>query len=743
MTNEDNKLIDLRSKVFEPVGLEPAYRLQYEGENEGGSQTLQDYLRIVWGRKFLVAALSLLGGLIGASTILPQTPSYRARTSIEIQGRKDNLSLRAVSGMGDASDVYLQTQVRILQSETLVGSVVKELTESAPSEVTQQPSAWQRLLSSMGFPTTPTTLPLNQVLPNMALSLRLSTPELTRIIEITAEAPDAKLAADFVNTLVSKFTQHNLESRWNNAQQTSAFLNRQLEDLQAKITSSEGRLQTYAKDSGLVLATESKTVSEEKLSQLQRELSNAQVERVTRQSRYELAKSQPVETLPDLYSSGPLGTYITRLTELRREYAEASSAFTPQHPRVQRVQAQIDVLEAAIRQEGSNILARLRNDYEASVQREKLLEDAYSAQAEVVGHLNDDSNRYEVLKREIDADRQLYSTLLQQVKEIGIASAMDVSNVWVVDPATVRTRPYRPDVYQASAMGLVIGTVFGIVVVLALERLDTRLRYPGKALTALRMQELGAIPQAKVALGKHHRLKLSKSNRGAGSVELATWQNKDSLLAESFRATVASILFAHSNGHAPAVIVVASPHANEGKTMTVTNLGIAIAEIGRPVLLIDADTHSPRLHKIFDVGNSWGMSDLLREHIPVSEYPIEAIARPTKVPNLYLLTSGTGTAVTSNLLHSARMIQLVSRLRESFPNVLIDTPPTLQFSEARVLGRMADGVVLVFRAAKTQRETANAVRQRFEEDRTCVVGCILNDWNPKRMPGYMRNYYYQ
>jgi capsular exopolysaccharide synthesis family protein len=740
VSNENHELpVSLQKRTVEPASAAPdwSYRFPFEPWEESEAQSVWDYLRILWRRKGFIAALSILGALIGASTILPQTPTFRARTALEIQ-RRDNIGLR-IAATGEASDVYLQTQVKILTSETLLNQVIQDIKDKGPGDVTEQLSALQNVLDTLGYPVTKPVLPIDPVLRLTALSVRINTPQGTRIIEIFCDAPDPKLAADFANTLVSRFSQRSLESRWNNAQETTAFLNKQLDDLQTKIGASESRLRAYAKESDLNLTPESKTVSEEKLRQLQHELSNAQVERVTKQSRYELAASQPIESVPELYNSGPLATYRTRLIELQREHAELSAAFTPQHYRVQRVQAQIDVLEAAIKTEGDNILARLRNDYEAAGRREKLLEEAYGTQAETVARLSEGASQYEVLKREVDADRQLYTTLLQQVKEIGITSTMDASNVSVIDPATARTRPYRPDLPQATALGFLTGMVLSLAFVIARERADTRLKHPGKTLESLRMPDLGAIPAARMALGKR-AFKRLKANKNGSAVELATWQNKDSFLAESFRAVVASILFSHSNGHVPKVIVVSSPHPNEGKTMTVTNLGIAIAEIGRPVLLMDADTHDPRLHKIFDVGNSWGLSDLLREHTPVSEYPKEAIARPTSVPNLFLLPSGTGTVVTSNLLYSPRMVELIERLREDYQHILIDTPPILQFSDARIVGRAADGVVLVFRAEKTLAETALAARQRFVEDGTSVLGCILNDWNPKRTPGYSRSY---
>jgi len=174
-----------------------------------------------------------------------------------------------------------------------------------------------------------------------------------------------------------------------------------------------------------------------------------------------------------------------------------------------------------------------------------------------------------------------------------------------------------------------------------------------------------------------------------------------------------------------------SRYPSEGKTTVVSNLALALAEINRRVLIIDADLRRPWLHQIFDVANSWGLSDLLRERNPIANCPLEAVARQTDIPGLYLLPSGPGTHSVSTLLHSPRTKDLLQRVRKEFDTVLIDTPPVMQISDARVLGQWAEGVVLVVRAGHTTRDAAKAATERFLEDGTRVLGTVLNGWDPK------------
>ena len=235
------------------------------------------------------------------------------------------------------------------------------------------------------------------------------------------------------------------------------------------------------------------------------------------------------------------------------------------------------------------------------------------------------------------------------------------------------------------------------------------------------------------------------TNGNVNRVELVTWQRKPSNMAESFRAVLTSILFSGQNGDRPHVLMLTSGSPREGKTTVATNLGIALAEIGRRVLLIDGDMRKPRLHEIFDLPNERGLSNILQEG-KLSDEELKGTVRETTVPGLSVLPSGPATSSAANLLHSEIMEDLLERLEKDFDMILIDTPPMLQMPDARVVGRLADGVILVVRAAHTTRDAALAMRQRFADDRTEVLGVILNDWNPRSSPngyyGYYNNGYY-
>jgi capsular exopolysaccharide synthesis family protein len=179
------------------------------------------------------------------------------------------------------------------------------------------------------------------------------------------------------------------------------------------------------------------------------------------------------------------------------------------------------------------------------------------------------------------------------------------------------------------------------------------------------------------------------------------------------------------------VFTSSSPH--EGKTSVVSNLALATAEIRRKVLIIDADLRRPRIHDIFETPNDRGLSDILREEL--HEASLAGLVHETKIPGLHVLPAGPATQAAAHLLYSPNFAALLTKFRTEYDMVLIDTPPMLQMTDARVAARLADAVVLIARSGKTSRDALLAARDRFLEDRIPILGTILNDWNPKKTLG--------
>jgi capsular exopolysaccharide synthesis family protein len=427
---------------------------------------------------------------------------------------------------------------------------------------------------------------------------------------------------------------------------------------------------------------------------------------------------------------------------LRREKAALETTFTAKHPKVQKVDAQLASLEKAFRNETQGVINRIRNDYEIALRQEKSLTSAYASQSQRVSAIGGKAAQFNALKREVETLRQMYQSLLMQANQTGMTNSVPVAPIRLVDPSSPARQPAQPVPAVNISFGAVAGLLLAGGIVFLRERLDSRVKSPGLSRVILNAPELGVIPstgldhQVKGLLGK-----LRKDETGHnGTGEIGFWEGRPSVLAESFRGTLASLLRTKDEfGRPPQVALVTSSGPGEGKTMISANLGIALAETGRRILLVDGDFRRPRLHQIFRMPNERSLMDLLQEDTPVAAYPVDALGMATPFEGLYLLPNRLGRGNITQALYSPRLPEVISRLREHYDMILIDSPPVLHLADARIVAKLVDGVILVIRAGKTDREVAVEAYQRICEDGLSLIGTVLNDWNPA---GTSKHYYY-
>jgi polysaccharide biosynthesis transport protein len=745
-------------------------RYAYRGDRQDngssdGWLSIFDYWRILKRRRWTLAVAALLGTLAGILVTLPRTPLYRARTTLEVQNMNSDFlntrQINPVAGEDSTANVLtdVQTQMKILESEDLIQRVIDKLREDHKLGSALRRHgllSWLREQLHLG-----NRNPANAdyLLRKMAMAnLTVRQMGQTRMIEISYQSSDPQFAADFLNTFGAEYIKSNLEARWKMSEHTGEWLAAQLEGMRVKLQKSEAALQEYAHRSGLLFTSppsgngpDKTNVSEEKLRQLQEELSRAQADRVAAQARYEVAKSQPPETLGDVLNDQFLRTLQGKLTDLRRQKAELVSIYTPKYENVRMVDAQIQSLQTEFEKERAAILGRIRNDYTAALGRERILAADYSAQSQVVMDQAGKSIQYNILKREADSNRQIYEAMLQQVKETSVASAIRASNIRIVDPAQIPREPFSPNLPFNSALGLFTGTVLGAGLALIRERGDRSLQFPGETPLWTKLPELGVIPSARLEARTAQESSRSALPGHRGSVarlpspeplknELIAWTHKSGITAEACRTVLASILFVGENGTRPRVLAFTSDGPADGKTTTVSNIAVVAAEVHRKILIIDADLRRPRMHEVFGISNECGLGDLLCADT-LEERVLDSVIRQTFIPNVYLLPSGPSLASASHLMYSPNLPVLLTRLKEEFDMVLVDTPPVLQATDARVIGRHVDSVVLVTHAGTTTHDAVVVVKQRFADDGTRVLGTILNDWKPDYSPNGCNGFY--
>jgi capsular exopolysaccharide synthesis family protein len=694
---------------------------------------LLEYLRILFGSKGLLLLAAAAGVLVALVLSYLQIPVFRASATVELQGLNgDYLNLKSfdpTTAFQDFSpEAEILTQAKIMQRDALLDQVVA----AVKSRSAKDSAPWQAALSYA----------------SSHVDVRLITG--THIVEMLCDSTDKQVATDFANTWAEEYIKENREARVRTTQQTEDSLRTQLEGVKARLERAEEDLLSYARTSRLMFTGEDNSnVAEDKLRQTQTAMSTAETERIAKQSAYELISAAPPDSAPQFLDDMAAREQQVKLDDMKAQLAELRTYMAPGHAKLIRLEAQIAELQATVRNRRAEMANRVRNDFVAAQRRENLLRLSYDAQAQVVTAQAQKAIRYKILMRDAEINRALYESLLQKVKEAGIAKAMRAGNVRLIQPAKPPRLPYKPRVLANAAMGLMAGLFLGITFITVRERADRNIRLPGESPGCLRIPELGAIPSAEAARShtplliepkllvepsRDREIVVSKS--GDAQLASAAATAELSFVADSFGAILASLLFSTQNDVRYSGLVITSAGAGEGKSTIVSNLGLAMAETDRRVLLIDGDLRRPRLHQIFGVPNRGGLTELLRMEEPSAEFLASQLVRVTANSGLYMLPAGNALDQISNLLYSARLPKLLQRLGEEFDAVLIDSPPMLQAPDARILARVAGAAVLVIRAGQTSRDTAAAATQRFAEDGTPVLGTILNDWNLKGAPGY-------
>ena len=737
------ELADLCVPDFNPAG--------YARPSAGEPGSLLEYWRILTKRKgtlMLVAIASLMSGYFFTKL---QAPVYRARTLVQIESINDHfLNMRdANQSSSDATtespEYNIRTQVTVLQSRPVIERTLDKL--NLRNRILKDLKKRNGLFSPGSKAPHSAAATRAEITALASNSLRIRSQPNTHVLEITFDAKDPQIAADFANSLTSAFTEVTLENRLKITQDTSIWLTRQIQDVKAKLERSQLALQEYAHRANLTFTsqTETDTTAQERMKEMELELSRAEGDRIEKQARYELARQAPADSLPEVIDNGTLREYQVQLTQLRRELADLLSRFTPDYPKAVSTQAQIKSLQSALEKGRANILERTRNEYESAVRRETLLKTTNSELNGLMLSQADKLNHYSLLKQELDTSQKLYDAMTKRVKEADLDSAMRASNIQVIEAAQAPGRAYKPVLSLDMAFGLVSGLGLGCLVLIQRARANTRIQEPGEIALELNVPELGIIPAGDLKASPRFRLLPKKSAEVAngGKPELCTLQNAPSALAESFRLILASIhLWSQSSG--PMVIAFSSAQAGEGKSTVVSNLAIALSRMNRRVLLIDGDLRKRRLHRIFGLNNTTGLKEALLAASSAQSResePVQVIKVPD-IPNLFLLPSGKGE--TGEMIFFTNQLRaLLQRLKTQFDMILVDTPPLLQVADARLICHEADSCVLVV-AQHTPRELVILANEKLSADGSRLLGTVLNKYDPKTsLHAYERygNYY--
>jgi succinoglycan biosynthesis transport protein ExoP len=683
--------------------------------------TIRDYWLILVKRRWAIIAFALVVVVLTSIATFKTTPIYDAVARIAINHEssgalpfKDNTS----NSMPDYEDyaTAIETQVRILKSDNLAMRVIRKLgLDKNPkfTNVSKPESTANELgTAAPAIDSRQETMLIN----TFRAGLKVVGLNNTRLIEIHYLSPDSHLAADIVNALVSAYKEQNYETKFQSTLETADWLTKQLNDLKLQVETSEGKLIRFQREKGIVGIDDKQNLTTSKLDELSKELITSGADRIQKEANYKLAEAGNPE-LMGLSPSEMLAHLRERESNLKQEYAQLKTQFGAGYPKVLEVKNQLDEVQSDIAAEGGRMASQIKNEYLAAQQREDLVRTEMEAQEREANELNQNAIEFNILKRDVDANRQLYEGLLQKLKEATLEAGLRSSNVRIVDSARVPIAPSSPDIPRNLAIGLILGLSGGIGLAFLLESLDNTVRTPDQAELASGWPSLGVVPRFLRADTRS----LQPAKLSLAKVELVACYRPKSEAAESYRSLRTSILLSALDP--PKVLLVTSPLPQEGKTTTSVNCAIVLAQRGSRVLLVDADLRRPGVHRAFGLDRDGiGLSTLLEgtatmESV-VTFYP--------QVTNLSILPAGPPPPHPAELLGSSKMKSLIAQWRIDYDHVIIDTPPALSVTDPVILSVEADSVILVVRSGKTTKDALRRAADLFWQVNARAMGVVVN-----------------
>jgi capsular exopolysaccharide synthesis family protein len=738
--DEQNHGLVHADNVLLPYSAPQRYSSMNSPIEEGSSLQLGRLLRKYW---LLLAALVLLGTAAGFVSIILSSPMYQAHLLLEVEHPSGGLLRTDGGGGGDSSETEIATQIGILQSASFRKRGVDRLqSDNAPLAPTGT-DIFSRLRQRI-HPDTQN--PIEAARTGTAVAIRTFTARpvnRTRLLELNCESTSPDIAAQFLNSIGAEFIEDTSQSRTQTAQRTSQWIAEQIDETKQKVQEAEERLRDFVQASGNVFAGQDSTLDDAKLTQLKSELARIQSERIARQTRYELTQKYPPEQLAEILDDPVLRGYQQQIELLKREKAALLTTYTERHEKVRKVDAQLAQVLTSLESETISVINRIKHDYEASRQQERLLGRDYAGQSQRVGSEAGKASQFNALKRDVETQRQMYQTLLIQQNQTSLSGSVPVSPIRVIEQAVPPDAPYKPRPVLNISFGIIFGVAFTAGLVFLKERTDRSIKVPGTFRQLFDAPELGVIPNLGTngtSGSKPARLGSSQNGNHEDSVALIERQNVAPFVTESFRNTLASIVRNQTAGRAHKIILVTSPGPSEGKTTVVQNLGIVLAESGRKVLLVDADFRRPHLHRKFGLPNEWGLIDLLCEDVPLADYPPERLETPSGIPGLSILPNRVTQNNVAKALYSPRLRAIVEAFSKRYDMILLDAPPILSVADARIIAPLADSLILVLRAGATDRQSAMEAYQRIQEDGVSLLGTILTDYDLSA--DRRRRYYY-
>jgi capsular exopolysaccharide synthesis family protein len=735
--------------AFESPPQDPAEYRRSEAEVH-----LRDYWFLILKRRWLiVAVLATVLAITTVATLL-QTPQYRATTLVQVDRGKINLvqDVMVDDRLAGYAEFYA-TQQRVLRSRTLAYRVMDENDFWRHPALQPRKGPWGKEPS----------VDREKLIDKLLSALEVSPLRSTQLIEVGFVSPDPELSARLVSAIVDEYIAFNSEAESGVAKNTESFIREQVEKLQSEIQQKEKLLQEYSQRQDIVMVDQKENIVIQQLEDLNRQLSQAQGKRAAAEARYRSLRSADAASIAEVRNSIAVQDLKRQYAALQKEYAELAIKFKPDWPEMKRARGAMEEVERRldeeVRDSANKAIAAARVEYRTAARQEALLREALENQKKEAQGLNQLASDYNSIKVELDNQRTMLRQLLRRQSETGLSADLGERqpvNVRVVEEAVVPTVPFKPRLGKNLVLGCLLGFVLAIGLAFFLDYWDATIYTVEDLRRYVTLPYLGMVPRYEKASHGPKRIPSrapsSRAVRGrlgsSSSRGTATRDNylpalpgtgtvaarQQSPIGEQFRFLRGSLLLS-SPGGPPRVVLVTSPEKGAGKTFVSCNLATSLADLGKKVLLVDADLRDPRLHRVFRMNNRVGLSSVLTGQRDVDR----GCVFRTDVANVFVLLSGPLSPSPAELLESGAMDEVLARCTDHFDFVLMDSAPLLPVIDTHLLTTRCDAALLVVRSGQTSRYAVKTSVDLVERVRGKLTNVILNDVN---LRDYSQQYYY-
>ena len=744
-----------------PYGAAALNEVDYYDVAQSSETHLRDYWKILrkHARRITVIFCGVLILALLYNFFSPTTYTASAILKIEPQnptvtGVQDMAPAQFETGPYD----YYQTQFALLKSQTLAARVVKQLKLEANSSFNGEKDSFSIVsavvrgindgiaaVSDFFTSIFSKSSPKGQgrqaayelgVPPYLVARylkyLEVQPVRNTRLVEITFNTPDPVLSQALANTHPTAFIQMILENRFNLTKEAKDFLSKKLADLREKVQKSEALLQDFREKHGVVSFEKGENIVVDRLVDLNKQLTKAKSDRIEAESLYQMTRNKNTQYLAQVLNNPLIQQLKGTIAGLEAERGRLLSIYTNEHPRAQELTTQIDEARRILNNEIATVLRGIESSYSSARAREEALDAEAKRQANAALSLKVVGVDYAVLNEEVAVNKGLYDNVLKRLYETNVANDLAASNFEVMQRAELPQAPSSPAFLRNLIIGAMLGLLLAIGTAFFLEYMDATINTSQGVWAAVSLSTLGVVPHLKsvpkyltpVSLPAREKTRLIDAGDGANdefvSNELVVARDRWSVIAESYR-TIRTALLLSQAEKPPKTVLITSPSPGDGKTVTVLNLGIALAQTGMKVLIIDGDLRRGRCHKILNIVNHRGLANVISGQQRLAE-----CVSKTAIPGVDLLPRGTLPPNPTDLLMSEKMRRVVDIAAADYDHILIDSPPVIAVSDAAVLSSVADGVLLVIDGQKTTTPLARDAVHRLDAVGARMLGVILN-----------------